>query len=802
MNEVDQVLASDGLNPLSLNPTAFPSVEGTTAGLTAEQSKTTKGKKKGSGGGFQTMGLNNHILRAIVKKGYACPTPIQRKAIPILLQGRDVVAMARTGSGKSAAYLLPMLHTLGTHSGTVGIRGVVLSPTRELALQTVRFCKELGRFTGLKNCLVVGGGALEQQFTDLAGNPDIVIATPGRLLHIIHESHLELKLVKVIIFDEGDRLFEMGFQAQILEILKRVPEHCQRALFSATMPAVVAEFASAGLVNPVLVRLDADIRISDELTLSFFVMREDERAPILYYLLDDVIRVRDGESQVAVFVPTKYHVDFYQTLLQEHNITSSVVHGTMDQEARKESMANFYNRRTFVLIVTDVAARGLDIPLLDYVINVSFPSTEKLFIHRVGRVARAGRAGKAFSFVGHDEVPYCLDVHLGLHRVLQNEKKEGDLAKEVNYVGTVPPEVIRRHAEILRRSLLANAELLQLEKTAENGYKQYKKTRPPASRMSVMASKAFLEKTGVHPEFSAKQSSVLMERAHAVQEVSKFRGGGTIFQIQDGRQSEFHKDKFEESRKFIEHAQKVKENRLAQQQGEPTVAASTTNASSPQSLRQRLVQRSKKRHEEGSSLLPTELPRGESRNADAEYFISYAPDRSQQAAMEREGNQGFAEATLDVGADTAEGIQSKRNVYIWNQKSHKYVKQNVNTAKLLTRGLKNEAGSRVNIKTDRKTYKKWAEKSKLRIQEVGEEEDGRAMRRHQKRGRYAQVEGGDGEGEGEDSHANDFGPSNNPPQRRKGPGGKMVRVSKEQLERERKKRARKDHQKMRQFHRN
>eukprot|EP00759_Apiculatamorpha_spiralis_P044450 PhF_6_TR41356/c0_g2_i2/m.62809/K14808/DDX54, DBP10; ATP-dependent RNA helicase DDX54/DBP10 len=477
----------------NLHPTQFPSVDDETDGKQKDGDSTSKKKS----GGFQSMGFASNLLKAITKKGYNCPTPIQRKAIPILMNGRDIIAMARTGSGKTAAFLLPMLHHLGTHSGTVGVRGIVLSPTRELALQTCRFARELGRYTGLKYCLVVGGSSLEEQFTDLAANPDIVIATPGRLLHIMHESRLELKLVKMVVMDEGDRLFELGFQAQIMEILKSVPESCQRTLFSATMPEVLAEFASAGLTNPVLVRLDTDIRISEDLKLSFFVIREDERLSLLLYLLDEVIHVRNlGASevacQVAVFVATKYHVEFLQGFLAECGIQSSVVHGTMDQEARKESISSFYKKKTAVLIVTDVAARGLDIPQLDYVINYAFPSTEKLFIHRVGRVARAGRSGTAFSFVGHDEVAYVMDLHLGLNRTLKMDIENGDLPKDVNYIGSMPPELMRRHADVVRRVLIGNAELQQFEKTADNGNKQYKRTRNPASQVSQSKTKAFL----------------------------------------------------------------------------------------------------------------------------------------------------------------------------------------------------------------------------------------------------------------------------------------------------------------------
>jgi ATP-dependent RNA helicase DDX54/DBP10 len=474
-------------------------------------------------------------------------------------------------------------------------------------------------------------------------------------------------------------------------------------------------------------------------------------------------------------------------LLQEHGIQCSVVHGTMDQEARKEAMAAFYHRRTFVLVVTDVAARGLDIPLLDYVINVSFPSTEKLFIHRVGRVARAGRSGTAYSFVGHEEIPFLLDVHLGLQRTLRNEKAEGDTPKTVNYYGTMAEEVTRRHTEILGRALAANPELKQLEKTANNGYKQYRRTRNQPSRSSNMQSKAFLEATRVHPEIAETLTDLSTRRATVVKELSKYRGGGTIFQVQDGRQSEAHKDKFEESRKFIAHAQKVQERKRASEMLQEEEGGHTPQAVvRPLSLGESLVQKCKRRMHDGTMHAPTEIP-----NADKEYFIPYVPERSNDP--EAEGSQILRDATLDVNADTLEGIQSKRSVYMWNKKTNKYTKQNVVQAKLLMRGLKNEAGSKVNMRSDQRTYKKWSEKTKLRIQDVGEDEDGRAERK--KRGRYAAIEGNDDHEDREQ----------NPPRRRKGVGTNKANGGKsyqEILQLQKKKRDLKENQKRRSFTRN
>jgi ATP-dependent RNA helicase DDX54/DBP10 len=203
-----------------------------------------------TGGGFESMGLSQQVYKAIIRKGYRVPTPIQRKVIDLVKGGRDVVAMARTGSGKTAAFLVPMLEQLQEHSPKVGARGIILTPTRELAMQTLKFARELGCFTNLRVCLLIGGESLDDQFAALAANPDIIVATPGRLMHHLAQTDMTLSQVQLCVFDEADRLFEMGFADQIKEIMKGMPEEKQTCLFSATLPQILADFTSAGLHDP------------------------------------------------------------------------------------------------------------------------------------------------------------------------------------------------------------------------------------------------------------------------------------------------------------------------------------------------------------------------------------------------------------------------------------------------------------------------------------------------------------------------------------------------------------------------
>ncbi|VDP53456.1 unnamed protein product [Schistosoma curassoni] len=230
----------------------------------ARQLVKTRNRKNRKSGGFQSMGLSAATFNGIMKKGYKIPTPIQRKAIPMILSGRDVVSMARTGSGKTAAFLIPLFEKFPCHS-PAGPRALIMSPTRELAIQTLNFTKELGKFTPLKATVILGGDKMEEQFAALHKSPDIIIATPGRFLHVLMEMNLSLNSIEYVVFDEGDRLFELGFAEQLSETLKRLPRSRQTLIFSATLPKNLVEFARAGLVDPILLRLDLNSKLSQDL---------------------------------------------------------------------------------------------------------------------------------------------------------------------------------------------------------------------------------------------------------------------------------------------------------------------------------------------------------------------------------------------------------------------------------------------------------------------------------------------------------------------------------------------------------
>ncbi|KAF3520913.1 hypothetical protein DY000_02062296 [Brassica cretica] len=281
-----------------------------------------KQKKKGKSGGFESLNLGPNVYNAIKKKGYKVPTPIQRKTMPLILSGVDVVAMARTGSGKTAAFLIPMLEKLKQHVPQGGVRALILSPTRDLAEQTLKFAKELGKFTDLRVTLLVGGDSMQDQFEELTKSPDVIIATPGRLMHLLEEvDDMSLRTVEYVVFDEADSLFGMGFAEQLHQILAKLGENRQTLLFSATLPSALAEFAKAGLREPQLVRLDVENKISPDLKLSFLTLRPEEKYAALIYLVREHI---SSNEQTIIFVSTKHHVEFVNSLFKLENIVPSV----------------------------------------------------------------------------------------------------------------------------------------------------------------------------------------------------------------------------------------------------------------------------------------------------------------------------------------------------------------------------------------------------------------------------------------------------------------------------------------------
>uniref|UniRef100_A0A2K5VH57 ATP-dependent RNA helicase DDX54 n=1 Tax=Macaca fascicularis TaxID=9541 RepID=A0A2K5VH57_MACFA len=647
-------------------------------------------KKKKKSGGFQSMGLSYPVFKGIMKKGYKVPTPIQRKTIPVILDGKDVVAMARTGSGKTACFLLPMFERLKTHSAQTGARALILSPTRELALQTLKFTKELGKFTGLKTALILGGDRMEDQFAALHENPDIIIATPGRLVHVAVEMNLKLQSVEYVVFDEADRLFEMGFAEQLQEIIARLPGGHQTVLFSATLPKLLVEFARAGLTEPVLIRLDVDTKLNEQLKTSFFLVREDTKAAVLLHLLRNVVRPQD---QTVVFVATKHHAEYLTELLTTQRVSCAHIYSALDPTARKINLAKFTLGKCSALIVTDLAARGLDIPLLDNVINYSFPAKGKLFLHRVGRVARAGRSGTAYSLVAPDEIPYLLDLHLFLGRSLALARPLEDpsgAAGVDGMLGRVPQSVVDEEDSGLQSTLEASLELRGLARVADNAQQQYVRSRPAPSPESIKRAKELdLVGLGLHPLFSSRFEEEELQRLRLVDSIKNYRSRATIFEINASSRdlcSQVMRAKRQKDHKAIARFQQGQQGRQEQQEG-PVGPAPSCPA-----LQEKQPEKEEEEEEAAGESVEPEHQRGRGSLRAAGVWRCPGPDGGRSP----EPDEGPAAAQVKKRFVGKSGQEDKKKI-------------------------KTESGRYINSSYKRDLYQKWKQKQKIDDRDSDEE---------------------------------------------------------------------------------
>jgi ATP-dependent RNA helicase DDX54/DBP10 len=692
-----------------------------------------KGRTVKKGGGFQAMGLNAPLLKAITRKGFSVPTPIQRKAIPLIVDGRDVVGMARTGSGKTAAFVIPLVQRLKAHSAKIGARAMILSPSRELALQTLKVAKELGRGSDLRTILLVGGDSLEDQFGAMTSNPDVIIATPGRFLHLKVEMNLDLSSIEYVVFDEADRLFEMGFASQLSEILHGLPTSRQTLLFSATLPKSLVEFARAGLQEPKLVRLDAESKVSPDLESAFFTVKSSEKEGALLHLLQDIIKVPPKSEEIPkiteedekpckkrkrsesttdrnagpnahstiIFAATKYHVQYLSDLLHLSGYAVSYVYGDLDQAARKMQVETFRSGATNVLVVTDVAARGIDIPVIANVVNYDFPSVPKIFVHRVGRTARAGRKGWSYSLVRDADIPYMLDLQLFLSRRLVIGRHPGDT---VNFaadfvVGGLPREPVERCNEWVAKLVGEDADLDAIRTVASKGEKQYNRSRNAASTESAKRAKQIL----ADPHFA--ELSMFFEDevndAHVAKEtmlarVSSFRPAETIFEIGkrgsgDERAEMMRKvrRKFAPQReKAIEKKEQVNSNEMHHLEAEEQHSSARLSDDEREEAFANLDSASESELEVTFSE-STRQKKSEMADMwhDPENFMSYTPRESNLAedrgyGVQSGSNSNTAEflvqargATMDLTNDETRGFgeASKAKGMRWDKKRKKYI---------------------------------------------------------------------------------------------------------------------------------
>jgi ATP-dependent RNA helicase RhlE len=361
---------------------------------------------------FTDLGLKPELARAVAEKGYVTPTPIQREAIPAVLAGRDVLAGAQTGTGKTAAFILPILQNLASHQARTP-RALVLTPTRELAAQVAESARDYGRHTALRTVVIFGGVSEKPQIEALRTGCDLLVATPGRLLDLAQQQLLDLRQVRCCVLDEADRMLDMGFINDIRRILKLLPGERQNLMFSATYSEDIRELASRLLRNPVAIQVAARNAAAERIEQHVYRVPKEHKRHLLAHLI-----VSGNWHQVLVFTRTKHGANRLTEQLVGSGVRAVAIHGNKSQGARVRALTDFKENRVTALVATEVAARGLDIKELPHVVNYELPNVPEYYVHRIGRTARAGGSGSAVSLVSPDEAPLLREIEKLLRRTL------------------------------------------------------------------------------------------------------------------------------------------------------------------------------------------------------------------------------------------------------------------------------------------------------------------------------------------------------------------------------------------------
>lgn len=358
---------------------------------------------------FKELNVIPDILKALETENYTVPTPIQEKAIPLVLSGRDLLGCAQTGTGKTAAFAIPTLQLLSEEKlsdrTNHNIRALIVTPTRELAIQIYESFRTYGKYTKLKYCVIFGGVSQKSQEEKLKQGVDILIATPGRLNDLINQKLVDLKYIKMFILDEADRMLDMGFINDVNKIIAKTPSDKQTLFFSATMPSAVAKLSDSMLKNPAKIKITPESSTANTIEQYLYYVDKHNKKDLLLHILED----KKIES-VLVFTRTKYGADRLVQQLSKKKVIAQAIHADKSQGARQSALSNFKNRKIRVLIATDIAARGIDIDELSLVINYDLPNVPETYVHRIGRTGRAGLSGKAIAFCDFDEKEQLAEI--------------------------------------------------------------------------------------------------------------------------------------------------------------------------------------------------------------------------------------------------------------------------------------------------------------------------------------------------------------------------------------------------------
>ncbi len=388
---------------------------------------------------FRDLNLIPSILSAVEAEGYTKPTPVQAACIPSILEGRDVLGCAQTGTGKTAAFALPMLQILSARRPANGrpVRALILTPTRELALQIAESFAVYGKNLDLKMAVIFGGVGDGPQKAKLRAGVDIVVATPGRLMDLLGQRSLNLGNIEIFTLDEADRMLDMGFINDVRKVCQLLPAKRQTLLFSATMPNEISKLAHSLLRNPVKVEVTPVATTAEKIEQSVYMVTKDNKSALLRHILAD-----EAVSRVLVFTRTKHGADRLKKNLEQFGIPSEAIHGNKSQNARVRSLSNFKEGSTRVLVATDLAARGIDVDEITHVVNYDLPHEPETYVHRIGRTARAGHSGISFSFCGPDDRGNLV----GIERLIRQRIRVVPIPHESELKTPVPQEIVGRPA--------------------------------------------------------------------------------------------------------------------------------------------------------------------------------------------------------------------------------------------------------------------------------------------------------------------------------------------------------------------
>lgn len=416
---------------------------------------------------FESLGLSTSLLHAVKKLGYTEPSPIQSKAIPVILDRKDVLASAQTGTGKTAGFVLPILHLLSEDKQPKRrpIRSLILTPTRELAAQIQDNIVGYGEFLHLNSTVIFGGVKQGAQVKELRNGVDVLVATPGRLLDLHNQGLVSLAHIQIFVLDEADRMLDMGFLRDIKKIMSLIPERRQNLLFSATFSKEIKQLAGSFMNDPVTVEATPENTAVEKIIQKIYRLDRAQKSEFLIKLISE-----GGWQQALVFSKTKHGANRLSKKLDKKGISSAAIHGDKSQGARTNALAGFKKGTVRVLVATDIAARGLDIPLLPHVVNFDLPKVAEDYVHRIGRTGRAGASGEAISLVANDDLPLVRGIEKLLGEKIPSETPEG-------YKLTDPPSQGKAKKEPIQWKKKESAQDGKKKESGQGGKKRFDKRK-------------------------------------------------------------------------------------------------------------------------------------------------------------------------------------------------------------------------------------------------------------------------------------------------------------------------------------